>query len=359
MAFTSLTQSTSGSSSSSLTRSATPYAQSTASEYAQSPASKYAQSPASKIKNVAAHPISNITPQKSPATPSGTPNGSPAIIVTPGRWQHPRMDEIVRRQNASCFNPGDARIVVLNLVVIVLTLIAQPYLSSYVSQDTATVEDPTLTASSIPIQLVRNTPYASWTLHTLRLGLLINMAVTLAPLFRRPDACEDIPLTPQQRHALGLPPMSRPATPQEQAQYVTPPKYSRSATPRSINSTGSFADSMRVQARASPLSGRGSPLDASISSPFGSARRASGSGSPFSASPLKDKMLANNPDMGRRGSFASSRGSPLGGDFDGLSSSGGKSGRASVGLNSKWLYQKGRASPGLTGSGWGTGSVFN
>lgn len=148
MAFTSLTQSTSGSSSSSLTRSGTPYAQSTASEYAQSPASKYAQttvskyaqSPASKIKNVAAHPISNITPQKSPATPSGTPNGSPAIIMTPGRWQHPRMDEIVRRQNASCFNPGDARIVVLNLVVIVLTFIAQPYLSSYVSQDTATVE---------------------------------------------------------------------------------------------------------------------------------------------------------------------------------------------------------------------------
>ncbi|KAL1586467.1 hypothetical protein WHR41_05160 [Cladosporium halotolerans] len=358
MASTSLTQSTSGSSSSSLTRSGTPYAQSPASKIKnvaarpisnltlqKSPATPsgtpYAQSPASKIKNVAAHPISNLTPQKSPATPSGTPNGSPAIIMTPGRWQHPRMDEIVRRQNASCFNPGDARIVVLNLVVIVLTLKAQPYISS------------------IPIQLVRNTPYASWTLHTLRLGLLVNMAVTLAPLFRRPDACEDIPLTPQQRHALGLPPMSRPATPQEQAQYVTPPKYSRSATPRSINSTGSFADSMRVQARASPLSGRGSPLDASISSPFGSARRASGSGSPFSASPLKDKMLANNPDMGRRGSFGSSRGSPLGGDFDGLSSSSGKTGRASVGLNSKWLYQKGRASPGLTGTGWGTGSVFN
>jgi hypothetical protein len=37
--------------------------------------------------------------------------------------------------------------------------------------------------------------------------------------------------------------------------------------------------------------------------------------------------------------------------------------RASVGLNSKWLYEKGRASPGSSspakfGSGWGTGSVF-
>jgi nucleoporin POM34 len=36
--------------------------------------------------------------------------------------------------------------------------------------------------------------------------------------------------------------------------------------------------------------------------------------------------------------------------------------RASVGLNSKWLYEKGRASPTgsrLSGNGWGTGSVFN
>lgn len=115
---------------------------------------------------------------------------------------------------------------------------------------------------------------------------------------------------------------------------------------------------MRVQARASPLSGRGSPLDSSVVSPFGSARRGSGSGSPFSASPLKDKVLSNS-ELGRRGSLGSSRGSPLGGDFDGFGSPSAKSGRASVGLNSKWLYQKGRASPGMTGSGWGTGSVFN
>ena len=38
--------------------------------------------------------------------------------------------------------------------------------------------------------------------------------------------------------------------------------------------------------------------------------------------------------------------------------------RASVGLNSKWLYEKGRGSPGavgvgVTGAGWGTGSVFS
>jgi hypothetical protein len=43
------------------------------------------------------------------------------------------MDEIVRRQNSSCFNPGDSRIVILNAAVIIATFITQPYLSSYVS----------------------------------------------------------------------------------------------------------------------------------------------------------------------------------------------------------------------------------
>lgn len=165
--------------------------------------------------------------------------------------------------------------------------------------------------------------------------------------------------------------MSRPATPSEEAQYVTPPRYSRSATPRSsVGSAGSFADSLRVQVRGSPLSGRSSPLDTSVISPFGSARRGSagGSGSPFSgASPLKDKVF-NTSDMVRRGSFGSSRGSPLGGDLEspiGANKSA-HGHRASVGLNSKWLYQKGRPSPagmGMggagAGAGWGTGSVFN
>jgi len=43
------------------------------------------------------------------------------------------MEEIVRRQTASCFNPGDSRIVIMNAVAIVLSFIAQRYLSSYVS----------------------------------------------------------------------------------------------------------------------------------------------------------------------------------------------------------------------------------
>lgn len=90
------------------------------------------QSPATRAKNVMAHPVASLTPQKGPATPSAAHNASPAFS-TPGRWQHPRMDEIVRRQNASCFNPADARIVVLNVAIIVLSFFAKPYLSSCVS----------------------------------------------------------------------------------------------------------------------------------------------------------------------------------------------------------------------------------
>ena len=56
------------------------------------------------------------------------------------------MEEIIRRQNASCFNPGDSRIVVLNAAAIVFTFIAQPYLSSYVSL-LLFVDLPTLTSS--------------------------------------------------------------------------------------------------------------------------------------------------------------------------------------------------------------------
>ena len=92
----------------------------------------HSQSPATKVKNVISNPVAALTPQKGLFSPSGARNASPAVS-TPGRWQHPRMEEIVRRQNASCFNPGDSKIVVLNAAAIVFTFIAQPYISSYVA----------------------------------------------------------------------------------------------------------------------------------------------------------------------------------------------------------------------------------
>ena len=183
-------------------------------------------------------------------------------------------------------------------------------------------------------------PPPTYPLLLLRAFLLLNIALACRPLLRKADTCEDIPLTPAQRQLLNLPPLSRPATPQEKDQYITPPRYSRSATPNS---------SLRVAVSDSPLSGRSSttPLD------FRSPQRGS-SGSPLTPSGAERRRLSynnnNNP---------SSRSSPLStSEFDaaGLLATPTKVGqRASVGLNNKWLYERGRGSSGARGSGSGSG----
>lgn len=169
--------------------------------------------------------------------------------------------------------------------------------------------------------------------------------------------------------------MSRPATPQEKEQWITPPRYtrSRSATPQSP------ASSLRAQASGSPTSG----------SMFGTpSQHREGSGSPFSPqnySPSSLTPLRSGVAGGERRRLSyTARGSPLGAsEFDGSTAGatgfGGaaeststptrKGNRASVGLNNKWLYEKGmgmgKGSPrrgsngGWDPKGWGTGSVFN
>ena len=173
--------------------------------------------------------------------------------------------------------------------------------------------------------------------------------------------------------------MSRPATPQEKEQWITPPRYtrSRSGTPQSP------ASSLRAQASGSPGSGSlfsGTPQRETSNSPFGSQQA-----SP-SLTPLRNGAGAER----RRLSYNATRSSPLSAsDFehsttwsqahDNMTRDAGvtplrKGHRASVGLNSKWLYEKGmgmggkgsprRGSNGGGGGawdpkGWGTGSVFN
>ena len=153
------------------------------------------------------------------------------------------------------------------------------------------------------------------------------------PLVRREDDLSDIPLTPAQRKLLGLPPSATAPTPD--ATYSTPPRYSRTPSiAGSIGSRGSYA--------SSPLSGRGSP-----------ALQGAGSGSPYSpmGSPLYNKGLEVSQN-GRRSSigspspFSASTSTNLFSD-PGSPSPGGK--RTSVGLNSKWLYERGRRS---SGSAW-------
>ena len=202
-----------------------------------------------------------------------------------------------------------------------------------------------------------HTPYSTPTLLLLRALLLASAALTLLPLTRTPDPCYDIPLTPSQRQLLGLPPLNRAPTLQEKEAYVTPPRYSRTPTPRST-----------------PTPGSGTPT--------GTGGWRSASGSPLtlasaSASGQRDSSRRVVPQQRRLSYSNSPRGSPLsisefdslGGTINSPSAGGGlmskKEGqmRASVGLNSKWLYEKGRrasGSPvGAAAMGWGTGSVFS
>ncbi len=152
------------------------------------------------------------------------------------------------------------------------------------------------------------------------------------PLMRTKDDISDIPLTPAQRKLLGLPPSSAPPTPD--AKYATPPRYARTPTPLSASpaSKGSYSNS--------PQAGNGSPLG-------------SISGSPFSpgASPLLQKAAgAAGIDGLRRYSYGSP--SPLGPGGSRMnmaetpSTPSPTTKGASVGLNNRWLYDRGRTNSG-------------
>lgn len=176
--------------------------------------------------------------------------------------------------------------------------------------------------------------------------MALNILISSLPLMRKPDPCEDVPLTPQQRKLLGLPPMTRPATPQEEAQYVTPPRFSRSATPNSrttsLNAT---------RGGSSPLSGRGTPS--------GSFRLSGEWGSPAQGNQLR-RTESGNSLLGSGGresggerrrlsytAFSNSSGLDISGfESIGRIETPTKEKKASVGLNNKWLYERGRGSPG-------------
>ncbi|RMY71292.1 hypothetical protein D0863_05242 [Hortaea werneckii] len=324
--------------------------------------------------------VSSLTPSKS-ATP-GTPRQQPSspALSTPGAWQHPRMDEVLRRRDANRFDKSHMQMIALNLALLILTFLTPTLTRSmYVCPGPFLLPlSPANPPRRLPRTLLASPTYQSTTFYThllLRAFLTLNIALSLAPLFRPQDPCDDIPLTDSQRYHLGLPPRTRPATPMEEKNYVTPPRYSRNSTPQSDRA------SLRLFASDSPLGTRSagaSPLDRSLGgSPFASSsQRPSPLGGRQSAAAAAAAGMNSSPR--RRSSFqgATQRGSPLGGlnDLDGFGSSvfGGSTGtptksngattttpvgKASVGLNSKWLYEKGRGSP-RSGGGSGGGSGF-
>ncbi|CRG87298.1 hypothetical protein PISL3812_04315 [Talaromyces islandicus] len=246
-----------------------------------------------------------------PSTPKASPNGDGQ---TPGKWRHPRLHEIIRRQNAATFDGSNVKTIALNTSAIAITLIAESPLRSFAHGLDA---------------LASIAAYTGLLFVVLRLLFFVNIITALYPLFRPKDDLSDIPLTPTQRALLGLDPSSTPpVTPG--TLYATPPRYrlasgSRAGSPSSRNT--------------SPVSGTGSPTPRSASY------------SPTPTSPLFQKAFANgNRESGRRQSFGSSSFnsslrestlSALPSTPSPLANKGNK-----LGLSNKWLYEKSRRHSG-------------
>ncbi|GLI75179.1 hypothetical protein PoHVEF18_003432 [Penicillium ochrochloron] len=265
--------------------------------------------------------------QSLPSTPKVAPAAAPISTPasagpgTPGKWRHPQLSEVVRRQNASTFNDKNLRSVIWNGATLVSTWVFGSTLNAHRVFDS----DPVY--QHVPLLL-------------LQALLLFNILLALYPLFKPKDDLADISLTPTQRALLGLDPgVVPPATPG--TTYVTPPRY-RLSTSR----------------KASPVSASRQTTSPLSSTPTYTDRRVS-SGTPFSpvSSPLFNKAVANGGrESARRLSIGSS--SPLArsnsfgestmSNMSGMSSIGpstpsplsGK--RRSLGVSNKWLYERSR-----------------
>lgn len=255
-----------------------------------------------------------------PVTPSAQRPQQPATPT--GAWKHPKFDEITRRQYATTFDERNVRTILVNGAILAASFFSLSIASPFVGA-------------------VLSTPWIWWIIFAIRSLLVVNIGVALLPLARRyyPDDIADIPLTPSQRQSMGLDPnVATPQTPGSayaSPNFVTPPRYQKS-TPRS-----SFSNSADRTGQ-SPLSGspRASMTKSTSNSPF----------SPNTGSPLFQKALGGGSAT-RRLSY-DSRGSPLSSSLFGDSSASNTpgtptpgTGKASVGLNNKWLYEKRRDSP--------------
>ncbi|KAI9712384.1 MAG: hypothetical protein M1820_001597 [Bogoriella megaspora] len=255
-----------------------------------------------------------------PTTPKDRTSESdtPTPASTPGTWTHPRMEEISRRQAVRTFTEEHVQAILFNGIVLICTFLAAQLMRLII---------PVFMENILQDALKRLGPYYIYVLWAFRAMLLYNVGIALSPLVMPKDDLSDIPLTPAQRKLLGLAPALSPAPPG--SQYATPPRFPRS-TPRS---------SERATA-GSPLSGRSSP---GAGSP---------SGSPYSAAPSPLLQKAVNGSATRRLSYGTP--SPLSISRVASESSLEQSklpstptpasaNRSSVGLNNKWLYDRGRS----------------
>ncbi|KAL8731824.1 MAG: hypothetical protein Q9181_004156 [Wetmoreana brouardii] len=272
----------------------------------------------------------------SPATPQATnPTLSqiPVATPSPGRWRHPQFDEITRRQKASTFDSSSAQRIIFNTILI---------LALYLLQTSLTANPTTLSFLLSP----SSQDYLCTSLFYATLLPIYNILIALLPLYTGADNIQDIPLTPSQRALLGLDPNATPP-PTPGTQYVTPPRYARSPTPRNHNSPSSNRSSAgnkppyslhKERSSESPSYG-GSPFSPSASPLLWSQKASFGSDSMLGL--RRSSLGSPSPlGMGKSESLWSAPGtpSPLAGKGQGQG--------ASVGLNSRWLYERGKGGSG-------------
>lgn len=258
-----------------------------------------------------------------PATPQSAPPAAPTPPT--GTWTHPRMREIERRREASTFTTTNAMQTTLFTLILLSTFWTPGSWLRAAMYDSSIPPHHMHIADGADHRSITPFPASleSLLLNAIRLLLVFATSNSLRPFWAPADAMEDIPLTPTQRKLLGLPPTPSSALPSATGgAYITPPRYARS-TPRSDSSRAAVAGSSPV--------GMGTPY----------------SGSPLARKAMEGRRSSYGSPIGGGGSLfeeggSSSRGSPVFGESATLSP-GGRG--ASVGLNSKWLYQRGKSRP--------------
>ncbi|KAL8873184.1 MAG: hypothetical protein Q9174_001305 [Haloplaca sp. 1 TL-2023] len=261
------------------------------------------------------------TPQSAGKVTAQTPTATPS----PGRWRHPKFDEITRRQKASTFDENSVRRVLFNAILMIALFSFRRFLS----------------ANPGTLGYVLS-GHSQTYLHTSLLYVFLlpiyNIVMALLPIYKGQDNIADIALTPSQRALLGLDPNATPhLTPG--TQYVTPPRYARSPTPRNNSPASNRSTPRSRKERSSESPSFGNSFATSNASPLWSQKsgfnasndwlgqRRSSFGSPSPLGPGKNDSLWLSP----------STPSPLAGKGQGA---------ASVGLNSRWLYERGRVGSG-------------
>ncbi|KAH8664107.1 nuclear pore complex component-domain-containing protein [Xylariales sp. PMI_506] len=270
---------------------------------------------------------SSILQRPVPSVVTPTKNATAAPVQdSPGTWKHPRLAEIHRRQNATTFSEKNVRKIAWNVTAILAVFASKAIARKYLPTPSPSV------ASTL-----------AYVYYIVLLIPLVNITLACLPLVRPKDDLSDIPLTPGQRKLLGLAPSSAPPTPG--SVYSTPPRYLR--TPSMSGSTGgsrrSFSNLESPSIFRSPMETNGGGNLGNI-----------GSGYSPAGSPLIQKAMngARRSSFGSSGSMmgksfgASTASSIFGGVPDSPSPSPANGKRSSVGLNNKWLYERGRRTSG-------------